>query len=141
MNFYLTRYGLLLLLFPVLSCGHKVQKDSSSEIDITGFWEVMPFDDSTQNQMCFVQVTDTICIYWLEEVGYPFPGYYSIENDSIFFWKRNPNPTPREFRGVIEMFTDSSFAIEGSEPKILFTRSDFEKFKLRTGEPCWNCKY
>lgn len=138
MERHITKYLVLILIFQTLSCSDLEENKSGSSI--IGFWEVIPLDNTLDsNQTCFVEINEATCVYWLEKVGYPFPNYYLIENDSIFFWKENPTPTPREFRGIVKVMTDTTFTIEGAEPKIMFVQSDFKKFKNKTGEVCWNC--
>lgn len=134
-----------LLLTLTLSLAGCADAPTLNRPSLIGFWRVTPYETSPDDQLCFVEVNDSTCVYWLESVGYPFPSHYTIRNDSLFLWQYIPSimdkPTEPFFRGIIIPPSDTSVVIEGAAPKLLLTKSTYEQFVELAKEPCWNCRY
>lgn len=102
---------------------------------IQGFWKVHQVQNNGETNDMFVQINDSILLYWYQDVNYIFPFQYRIENnETLIVWLQNDpesRPTPI---GTLDIAGKDSFVLTNEHQRLEYSRTTFEDFEKETGK-------
>ena len=100
---------------------------------IQGFWTVQAANDTAYIPKMYVEINDSVLLYWEEDIFYLPPyGYEINEQDTLINWLYEKQNAKRFPLGKIEIMTDMKFKISNSQQIFYFTKSSFDEFKTET---------
>ncbi|MEZ4990111.1 MAG: hypothetical protein R2824_06860 [Saprospiraceae bacterium] len=102
---------------------------------IQGFWKVHQVQNNGETNYMYVQINDSILLYWYKDVNYIFPFQYRIEdNETLIVWLQNDpesRPTPI---GKLSFDESNGFTLTNEHQRLEYRKSNYAEFKEETGK-------
>jgi hypothetical protein len=125
----------LLLIFSGLLFTACSDSNTDFHTHIQGFWKVHQVQNSGETNDMYVQINDSLLLYWYQDVNYIFPFLYRIEdNETLIVWLQNDpesRPTPI---GKLSREGKPDFTLTNDHQRLEYTEASFEDFKSETGK-------
>lgn len=127
------RHCLLFMAFVALSNCSDTPTDLHTHI--RGFWKVHQVQNNGETNDMYVEISDSVLLYWYQDVNYIFPFQYRIENsETLIVWLKNDpesRPTPI---GRLTVTGKNSFVLTNEHQRLDYQRATFEDFLQETGK-------